>query len=126
MEAGLRQNIKTLRMEEYEGRPPGTRLLRFSYSDGDAGRWASLDAKYRHLAPNEKPSIEWRRKTGKAVAEMLGLPCEYSKQSYERADRLTVLAAPEQYCVASWPSGYSLAEVSRGSGSRKDYYLLGE
>ena len=39
---------------------------------------------------------------------------------------LTVLAAPEQYCLASWPPGYSLTEVSRGDGLRKDYYLLGE
>ena len=82
MEAGLRQNIKILKMGEYEGLPPGTKLLRFSYSDGDAARSASLGAKYRHLAANEKPSIEWKRKTGKAVAEMLGLLCEYPKQSY--------------------------------------------
>jgi hypothetical protein len=70
-------------MEEYEGLPPGTNILRFSYSDGDAARWASLDAKYRHVAVNEKPAIEWRRKIGKAAAEILGLPCEYeySKQS---------------------------------------------
>jgi len=70
-----------LRMEEYEGLPPGTKILRFSYSDGDAARWTSLDAKYRHMAINEKPAIEWRRKTGKAAAEILGLPCEHSKQS---------------------------------------------
>ena len=63
-------------MEEYEGLPHGTKLLRFSYSDGNAARWASSDAKYRRLAPSEKPSIEWRRKTGKAVAEILGFPCE--------------------------------------------------
>jgi len=62
---------------EYEGLPPGTKLLRFSYSDGDAARLTSLDAKYRHVAVNEKPAIEWRRKTGKAVAGILGLPCEY-------------------------------------------------
>ena len=63
-------------MEEYKGLPHGTKLLQFGYSDGNAARWAGLDAKYRHLAPNEKPSIDWRRKTGKAVADMLGFPCE--------------------------------------------------
>ena len=65
---------------EYEGLPPGTKILRFSYSDSDAMRSTSLGAKYRHVGINEKPAIDWRRKTGKAVAEILGLPCEYSKQ----------------------------------------------
>ena len=75
-------------MAEYEGLPLGTKLLRFSYSDGDAARWARLDAKYRHLAPNERSSIEWRRKTGKAVAEILGLPCEILilNECFDRAD----------------------------------------
>ena len=64
---------------EYEGLPPGTKVLWFNYSDGGATHSTSLGAKYRHVGINEKPAIEWRRKTGKAVAEILGSPCEYSK-----------------------------------------------
>ena len=63
---------------EYEGLPPGTKVLRFNYSDGGATHSTSLGTKYRHVGINEKPAIEWRRKTGKLVAEILGFPCEYS------------------------------------------------
>jgi len=75
--------LRTLRME-YGGLPPGTMLLRFNYSDGDARRWASLGAKYRHVGSNERPAFEWRRKTGRAVAEILGFSCEYSKLPWIR------------------------------------------
>jgi hypothetical protein len=64
--------------EEFEGLPPGTKLLRFDYSDGDAALWVNLDSKYRRVAINEKAAIDWRRKTGKAVARILGLACKCS------------------------------------------------
>jgi hypothetical protein len=67
-------------MSFVEGLPSWTHFLSFHYSDGDAARLENLDSKYRHVAINEKPAIEWRRKVGKAVAELLGWPCEYSRK----------------------------------------------